>query len=146
MRRGLVVSIAALMVAGGLGVAAPAHARDSQPLPCPYGPTSPGLQSAYIDENGVVHVDPFAAPSDADAYGAWAVDYALYWYTCMANKPVLDSVWCQYAIALEIVDSMDPLSLNLRYVYPSGTGYAINVPLLLSDAGRSARCHITAQP
>ena len=135
--------IAGLMVGASLAVAAPAMAL--QPNPCPDGPPSPGLQTAYIDENGVVQVNPTAAPSDAEAYAGWAVDYALYWYVCVLTKPAFDGVACQYFEALEISGGIDPANLNFRYVYPNGSGgFSVNVPLLLDDAGDSANCHVTA--
>ncbi|HEX2195715.1 MAG TPA: hypothetical protein VHJ76_02215, partial [Actinomycetota bacterium] len=139
MRRTVVVGLAALMIAGGLGVAPPAHA--SNPLPCVEdAPPSPGLGTVYVDENGIVHVQPEAAPGDVDAYVGWSVEWSLFMIFCLESRLPTGGVWCEAGLALGIVESMDPLDLYLRYVYREGSGFAINVPLLRSDAAAATSC------
>jgi hypothetical protein len=140
----MILSIAALMVAGSLAAAVPAHAADNAPPCTPEAPQSPPMGSLYIDENGVIQVNPGALPDDAVAQGGWAVDWTVFMVFCLESKLPTDGVWCNVALALEIAGSMDPLNLYLRYVYPNGQGgYSIDVPRLLSDSGRAVACHLT---
>lgn len=132
MKRKTVIPLVGLLLGASLTVTAQAPAHAALPFVHCVGdagfPTTFG--TVYVDSSMVVHVNPGAAQSDANAVKAAVFRLV----NCMVDD-VPDPVWCAYAKVFEIVGSIDVGGTNLRYVYPDGNGgYAINAPLILADA------------
>lgn len=149
MRRSTALSVALMMVGGSLALAAPARANEAPPWPlncADDGANGPGFQSAYVDSEGRLILNPEAAPGDAAAYAEWAPGKLLAMYPCLTEPIWSESVLCTYWTVYGIATSIDPLSTYFRYVYPNpnGPGYAVDHQRLLADAGDLAQCQISA--
>ncbi|HEX2196007.1 MAG TPA: hypothetical protein VHJ76_03690 [Actinomycetota bacterium] len=147
MRRRMAVLLAGSIIATTIGLAAPARGDVALwPLTClDDGPASPGLQTAYIDSEGRLVLNPEAAPGDVDAHVQWLPDKLLGMYPCLVAPIFTDAVVCTYQKVLEVANSMDPVNLYLRYVYPNpnGPGYVVDHPRMLDDASDLVTCHLT---
>jgi hypothetical protein len=121
--------VASVMAVATIAPAAPAQAQ-SWPLDCLESDRLPPLQSIVRDSEGV-HIYPDLVDEDVAMLTAEAreeVDRAF----CLENGIVTDYLFCLADKALEIANSLDPASGELRYVAYDG-GLHVRYPLLLED-------------
>ncbi|HEV2757385.1 MAG TPA: hypothetical protein VG318_16590 [Actinomycetota bacterium] len=141
MKRLGALAVAAVVAATTIGAAVPAQADTAQPIPCPEAiQDSPTAGSVYIDDQGKLQIQPDAVGTDVEAFSAWAADTAVSWTLCMVSRLPLDAVWCSAGLGLDVVGSIDPAALHLRYVYPNGSGWTVDIPALSADARTLVDC------
>lgn len=132
MRRVAVLLLAAL-IASSLGVASPARAADAADCFTIYQP--PDINSVEI--NGVtITVHPDQVRPDALAQVNYYVLYLVVGrILCLEGGIVTGKLPCLEAKIAEIVGSLDPVNLNLRYVRrdPSTGDVVIDGNLLVAD-------------
>ncbi|HYO61355.1 MAG TPA: hypothetical protein VEU29_05605 [Actinomycetota bacterium] len=128
MRKTVALSVAAMLLGGMVATAAPAQAQ-TWPTSCAGYAQPPDLYTVYVDDQGVIHVRTDSVVGDAITVALWP--YYTGWYVtfCLEDGVVSDPAFCMAGI----LSTVDLTTLNLRYVYPEPGGYAINVPLLISD-------------
>lgn len=144
MKRVWGIALAAAVVAASFGVAAPASAADAS---CwDYILYNDGividgeLQTVTVDINTLeIRVNPSALDGDVDMLVASIVDEVtpfVRFATCMEGGIVTATVSCLQAKVFEIVGSLDPANLNLRYVYqdPMTGELVIAGGVLVNDA------------
>lgn len=132
MRRVTILLVVAL-VAASIGVAGPARAADAPDCFTIYQP--PDISSVEI--NGVtITIHPDQVRPDALAQVNYYVFYLVVGrILCLEGGIVTGKLACIEAKIAEIVGSLDPVSLNLRYVRrdPSTGDIVIDGNLLVAD-------------
>jgi hypothetical protein len=132
MRRVTILLVVAL-VAAGLGVAGPARAADE--ADCLTIAPPPDINSVEI--NGLtITVHPDQVGPDALAQVNYYIFYLVVGRTlCLEGGIVTGKLPCIEAKIAEIVGSLDPVNLNLRYVRqdPSTGDIVIDGNLLVAD-------------
>lgn len=133
MRRPVIVAVVMALVASTLGMAAPARAAETADCFTIYTPPRP--QSVRVT-GLTIEVDPDQVGPDVVA----AVNYWVFYIVvgrvlCLEGGVVTGTLACYEAKIREIVRSLDPANLNLRYVRrdPTTGNLIIDGNLLVAD-------------
>ena len=127
------LGVVASLVVASIGFAAPAaHAEECDPRIPEFGDGS--LNTIYF-EDGVLKVNPNGVEPDLAIILPWIVDRADAVLDCVLPL-IPPQVGCALSKLFEIVESMDPLAPDLRYVFfdQSTQTLGLRYQLLLDDA------------
>jgi hypothetical protein len=135
IRRASALLVTAAVATATLAVASPAKAQG--PLDClDIQFEFPQANSVTVDVDTLqVRVDPDAIEGDVTMLAGLVAGITLDLARCLEGGLIVGPAMCYVDRALEIANSLDPLSLQLRYVYqdPETGDFVIDGGRLLAD-------------
>jgi hypothetical protein len=135
MRKAWAVALTAVVAGATIGVAAPARAADEDCLDYFNQSQQLDFQTIAVDvQNLKVTIDPAGVRPDV-AMLQDELTEILGIFLCLEGGTVTGLAGCLADKAAEIVGSLDPVNLNLRYVYrdPTTGQVTLDGGLLLAD-------------
>lgn len=125
------IAIVTATAVASLGITSPAGAQQDC-VGWGFSP-APGPNTVSV-ENGQLRINPGGVGADIEQYLAYVDPYADKVGRCVGGL-IPPEVFCVINNALEIIDAIDPVNGDLRYVYqdPETGELVVDYGLLLSD-------------